>query len=365
MKHPWFVFLLPMIALGQAQKSAPPAGSRFSPDATALLQAISVGCTVSGRTIAADPHPQPIVTRLCSSSEPAVRAAAEVARRIAWQKLQLVQDGRAMEQRHRQASEQTQRELGMALLGSLFADDEASLGDQLRDAGEAAKRITGGAAGQEEVNRYYRTIRDGMRMDAELKEKLRLLARASPIAPRPVPTVWIRFDPVAGQGGYVDVTNGSGRPLHHCLLITQATMDRARLEPAARTEQAFGDLLPGLMGVEPRHAEALKEVVQLRTEIQGADKGVPVYLDEIPAGAVVRLPFAEAGAVPLTTRVVVSLWCDEASAEGVEVRGLEGLKQSVAAKRAAPHAAPGQAPKKNSLGNWDNPLNHPARRVGR
>ena len=109
----------------------------------------------------------------------------------------------------------------------------------------------------------------------------------------------------------------------------------------------------------------LNEVVELRTELEAADQSSPVYLPVIPVGGAVKVGFAFAASIPVTTRVTVSLWSDEATVEDVEVPGLDAFKKGLAKNGTSASGQTGGSsgsPTENSLKNWHNRLNDPAHR---
>ena len=343
---------------------AAPAAPRFSADAQTLLAALSFRHKLNGQPMAAQLNPGPIVAKLCESQESDVREAAEAGRK-ALEFRATMKTSQAKSDKHiADAAGRIPEELGKSL-GRQMAGES---GSALDEAVKMTEAITGGAQGQEKVNQSYRTALDGVRIAAEVMAKLRVIANHTAPPPANVAgRISANFVPPEAGHGVLEIVNRSGKPLRHCLIIPKATMDRAAMERAMRTEQAFGQLLP-FMGVAPDHAKKLNEVVELRTELEAADQSSPVYLPVIPVGGFVRVGFAFAASIPVTTRVTVSLWCDEATVEDVEVPGLDVFKKDLAGNGMSASGQTGGSsgsPTENSLKNWHNRLNDPPRRVGR
>ena len=341
-----------------------PAAARFSADAQTLLAALSFRHKLNGQPMAAEFNPGPVVAKLCESQESDVREAAGAARKALAFRKTMNESQERSDRRIAQAAGQIPVELGKSLVRGMTGEG----GSALDEAVGMTEGITGGAQGQEDVNQSYRTALEGVRVAAEVMAKLRVIANHTALPPASVAgRISARLVPPEAGHGVLEIVNRSGKPLRHCLIIPKATMDRASLRQAMKTEQGFGQLLP-FMGVAPDHAQKLNEVVELRTELEAADQSSPVYLPVIPVGGSVRVGFAFATSIPVTTSVTVSLWCDEATVEDVEVAGLDAFKRGLVKNGSSASGKGGKSsgtPSQNAVKNWRNPLNDPARRVGR
>jgi hypothetical protein len=136
--------------------------------------------------------------------------------------------------------------------------------------------------------------------------------------------------------GMLRLTNSLDHPLHHCLIVSRAKMNREALDRL----NAQGDgmaLLSALLGIAPDVAADSALNGRLRNALFGVDRGASNYVAELPAkGTSYFFIFAPNSTVDYVTSASLSLWSDELQATDIKIGNLSSLQSALRAATMAP-----------------------------
>lgn len=302
---------------------------RFSPEAVTLLEQISQAYDLNGRRMPAGQVDDAVLARLAKSNDPQIR---EVARMMPELKLLHAlnrQQGREVVAAFGEQVRRLPASMAVRVIEALASPDEEK--DDLRSAAKTLEAFLGSEP-QKAVNKAWAIACLGNGLGIYLKGHLReLAARGGPADAAHAKAIAVTLGTGSGRLGTVTVTNQSGRTLHHCLLITRLEADRERLRALAAQEDAFGKFLLPSLGLSKETVAGSRLAAHLRYMFNEQDKGVVVYVPEIPAGGTVTTTLAAPGYYRVAKGADVSVWCDEGAVEHRPASNWDEARQAVAA----------------------------------
>jgi hypothetical protein len=311
--------LVALCALPPALPAADPARSgrqRFSADAVALFAELTQGYDLDGRRFPGGKLDPAVLARLTRSSEKEVAAVATQAPYLKLlHELNRAQNRRVLEVFGDQAKAWPGIMAGHVIKAVVSSDTDT------KDIRWAAKLLedlmgtdndrTGRESPQQAVNRAWSVACLGNGLGISMRSTMRSLAArggSGSIAGKDAVAVTLETGRALGA---ITLTNRSGRALHHCLIFTRLESDRERIEAAARQEDLFGAFVLPAMGLSPKLVAGSREAARLRHHFNKQDKGVMVWVPEVPAGGKVTTLLAQPGYYSVSKSASMSIWCDE------------------------------------------------------
>lgn len=371
--------------------------ARFGSDATRLFQAVSSQYILNEVSFPEIPSLE-LIEKAARSSD---QLLANIARGYLEERSAKTEFTRLTEEANKAAGD-TQRRLRNAL-PSFFLSDQ----DPMDSANELLSKtmkpqMPGDGDLQETLNRTWRLqvrIQLGLQ---DLREKIRRFADRSDAIGAKVPdALGVRMTTLSATLAGIAVTNRTNKPLSHCLLISrqQPRPKDNKGEFVENAPQRIAKVLNDSVGIDEDITKNSMRGEALRKKIMEIEHGYVAYIPVIPAGVTVTIPLCDPTFLGYGPRVDVALWCDELTAESpratnfqeVQIAYQQSLKAAERSqsesKPAAPPGSPGlgnrtnpldpkasqrsqsgsklsappRTPGLGGLGNWDNPLDHPAR----
>mgnify|MGYP000995964807 CR=1 FL=1 len=303
------VLLFPFVTILPIQAQSP---TRFSAEAIDLLEQTTQSYDLNGRRVSAGKFDEAVLARLLNAKDPRVRELARMMPELKLLQALSKQQGGAAGRAIVDQANRLPQSIAQRVISAMASPDEEK--DDLRSAAKTLEAIMGSRP-QEEVNKAWALNCLGNGLGMALKQQLSELANAGPAGPSGPLNIDVTIGNDPAKAGAITVVNRSGKALHHCLIITRLEADRERIREMAEQEDTVGALLLPALGFSRETVSGSREAARLRYIFFEQDKGVVVYLPEMPAGASVTTSLAAPAYYAVAKNAEVSLWADEGAAE--------------------------------------------------
>lgn len=291
-------------------------GERFSADAVALFAELTQAYDLNGRRMPAGKFGPAALARLAKSKEAEVALVAKQAPHLKLlQELSRAQNKKVLEVFGKQAKEWPGIMAGHVI--EALASPEGEKGDirwaakLLEDLMGTEPDRPGEQTPQQAVNRAWAIACMGNGLGISMRVTMRKIAARGGTGTGglkgPI-TVTVETGPGLGA---ITLTNRSGKALHHCLIFTRLEADAERIKAAAAQEDLVGAFLLPALGFSKKLVDGSREAARLRHLFNRQDKGVMVYVPEIPAGGKVSTLLARPDYYLVSRGASMSIWCDE------------------------------------------------------
>ncbi|HEV7404510.1 MAG TPA: hypothetical protein VGO11_16330 [Chthoniobacteraceae bacterium] len=174
------------------------------------------------------------------------------------------------------------------------------------------------------------------------------------------------------------VTNRTGTTLNHCLLVSRELPDKGRIFRDAAGNELLAGVLNPLAGVPEERTQAGNRGGELQARIAACEHGSVAYVPVLLAGETVEIPLCAPSFLAGGPRVDVALWSDELQSESAPAANFAEMQAAFERMRdqwikqqqqQQQQSAGRPSPSTQTFGSaprpFDNPLNHPAKRVTR
>lgn len=316
------------------------AQERFSADAVALLEQVTQAYDLNGKRMPAGRFDDAVLDRLAASADEQVRDLTEMVRGLKLIQTLNRQQGRVVGEAFR-----AQAAKFPGIMAERLAEVSADpAGDEfaIQSAAKTVEALLG-TEPQKAVNRAWAIAYVGNGLGNHLKGRLRDLAAQAGNADGPAESIVVSLATEPGRLGNVTVLNRGKAPLHHCLIITRLEADEERIQAAAEEEDKVGKSILPALGLSPTTVEGSREAARLRYAFSKQDKGVVVYVAEIPPGGRVTTMLAAPGYYAVARGADVSFWSDEAAIEHKPASNWEAARQAVLRSARSPVAKRGRS----------------------
>jgi hypothetical protein len=293
--------------------------SRFSADAVALFNEISNSYDLNGKRVAGGKFDDEALAKLAKSDEKEVREVAELAPKLKMLNMLNREQGKKIQEAFKEQIDKWPGIIGGKVIEALGSppkekatiQDAAKLLEQLM--GSDRKKI---GAPQQAVNKAWAIACLGNGTGLSMRNTMRDLAlKQGPKGADVKEPVTVVLETEGPLFGGINITNKTDKALHHCLLFTRLVADKEQLEKLNKEENLVGKfILPGL-GFSKATVAGSVMAADLRFSFNMQDKGVMIYVPEIPAGGKVTTLVARFDYFTIGSEADISLWCDELAAE--------------------------------------------------
>lgn len=331
--HPkWAALAVGVVAAGLFAEADGPSGTsdskRFSAEAITLLGQTTQAYDLDGRRMPSGSMDPGELARLAKCDEELVSSVASTFPQLKLLHELATQGDFLIAKAIEKQAEQMPLLMAEAIINhASIPDDER---DEIRDAARTIEAIAG-TEPQLAVNRAWSISCMQIGLSCVTKNQLRKLASqkgAGDAEDR------AKVEVTLGTGallGAINVTNRSPTAWHNCLIITTLDADRTQLAATAVQEELVGAyLLPGL-GFSQATVEGSQLACRLRTCFNLQEKGVVVFVGEVPAGSTVTTLLADPQYYRIANWAGVSLWADELAVERQQARNWDTVKAAITA----------------------------------
>jgi hypothetical protein len=296
-----------------------------------LLSELSEPYELNRKTVPPGKFDDQILARLAKSADRDVRTLASMARLLKF--LKYIHMGQ-VEKVERIIDEQAKKVPNIIrdrLIETLYKDDSEIA--RIRDAAKTVEEMMGKKLQKNDkkhqkyerpqtaVNEAWAISCLGNGLGVAMREKLRAIAtqeKPPMSAPRNAISVALATD--RSRLGTIIVANRTSRTLHHCLIIGRLEADRKRLEAMSAREKAVGGFILPSLGFSMETVAGSLLASELRTIYGQQDKGMMLYVPEIPPRATICAFLERADYFLISKGADVSLCCDELTIDRQPVR---------------------------------------------
>jgi hypothetical protein len=286
---------------------------RFSADALALFNEISNSYDLNGKRVASGKLDEEVLARLAKSKEKEVGELAESAVHLKLLQRLSREDNKKVQAAFEEQAKRIPGIVAVHVIDALRSPEKEK--NDLQSAAKFLEELMGSKGGrkdspQQAVNRAWSTACLGNGLGISMRESMRTLAN------RPGPATAELKNPIGVQVntellGAITLTNRTDHALHHCLIFTRLEADKDRLKKLAAEEDLVGALILPSLGFSKNTVEASRLAAQLRWDFNQQDKGVMLYVPEIPARGTVTSQLARPDYYTISKGADMSIWCDE------------------------------------------------------
>lgn len=333
-------FVLGIAAVGGrslAADSPQPAG-RFSAEAIDLFQAVTCPQEIGGQAMAGHTD-RDAVLKAAKSSDPRVANAAQ--KWLYCFYLLHVNDANIKEI---QAAIQAAVPQFQALMAQsvVTAIQRSDSGLQTSDITEMAGAISDIVREPQKAQIRQLQIQYEIAQSADaMDDSLRAIAEHTPAAPQAASgDLQVRFVTDSKSEprhfGMLRIINSSDHPLHHCLIVSRAKMNREALDRLSAQGDGMARLSV-LFGIAPDVAADSALNGRLRNALCGVDRGATNYVAELPAKSTSHFfIIAPDPTVAYMTSASLSLWSDELQVTDMKIGNLGALQSALRTATFAP-----------------------------
>jgi hypothetical protein len=296
-----------------AEESKP----RFSKDAIQLFTELTDGYELNGQRVRKGNGDKEILKKLSLSQEPEVAEVAQKAPMLDFlQQLSQSQD-REIQRAFEKQAMKWPATIAATVIQALGQSDPEK--NDIRSAAKLLEGLMGSSdpdSPQQAVNRAWATTCLGNGLSLSIQKSLKTIGeRGGPSALTTRNPISVTLNTNSPDLGTITLTNRTNQTLHHCLIFTRLEADRERINKLASEEDLVGRLiLPGL-GFSKATVEGSREAARLRYNFHAQDKGVMIYVPEIPANGKVTALLSQPEYFLSSRGAEMSLWCDELAIE--------------------------------------------------
>jgi len=336
MRSQWYCCLIivstlcPQVSGQDPKKAKADDQPRFSEEMIALFRELSEPYEINRKTVPPGMFDDKILAKLAKSPDRDVSTLASMAREIKFlHLLQKEQGKKARIEIEEQAKKIPAIIAGRLIEGLRDSDSDIST---IRGAAKAVEDMMGSEP-QQAVNNAWAIGCLGNGLAIKTREKLRTIATREK-APMSAPknSIIAALETRRDRLGTVTLLNRTSRSLHHCLITGRLQADRERLQAIANQERLVGVFIMPSLGFSKQTVEGSLLATQLRTSFNQQDKGMMIYVSEIPPRTTVSAFLERADYFLISKSADVSLWSDELM---VEHQGVSNFQQAQSAVQLA------------------------------
>jgi hypothetical protein len=308
------------LTLTSAQSSSAPSAAepRLTEDESRLLSALSDVCFYRNQFQDMGMARMQVFENFRESPDPLLRNIAESAF-LFNDAIKLAQFGPSQQETLNAFGNDWKRFVSQTVSEAILSSMTGQSGSSSSDFMRQVEQMGAGPQNQAIWNRSMTCLRNGVRKTMR-EHAAALMESRDAGRPQASGAMLIRLTVKDGEV-WMNVTNRTIRPLHHCLITTRREQDAAKVDEQKK-HSAIAAGLGFILGMS-NEANA-RNVLQgnLLLETQKLEQGALIFVPELQPNESVSFAMAGTSHLEYTTGIYASLWCDE----GKELNALANLQ---------------------------------------